>query len=138
MVTRPSAMIVSAPRREATPAWARNLARRTPTMVAGGPAAQPLLPRDDALRVGAARDARGAHRAGGELGCRPRAARLDRALLPGLPRRRGRARRRPAGGDRRVRAGAADRPAPAAVRGRRGQPRPAPGDEPRELHDRAR
>ena len=74
----------------------------------------------------------------GELGRRPRAARLDRALLPGLPRRRRRARRRPGGGDRRVRAGAAHRPAPAAVRDRRGQPRPAPGDEPRELHDRAR
>src|SRR5918997_4440036 len=136
--TRPERMISSAPRRDATPAWARNLARRTPTMVAGGPSAQPLLSGDDALRARAARDARGARRARRELGRGPRARRVAGALLPGLPRRR-----RPAwsgrhGRGRRVRARAEDLPAPGALRHRREQPHPAPGDEPRGLQHRAR
>ena len=132
-------MISSAPRREATPAWARNLARRTPTMVAGGPAAQPLLSGDDALRAAAARDARGAHRAGRGLGRRARAATSRSSASSRTT------------SSRRSRGAATSRAAIAEFEPVRRiclretpfdivavQPHPARGAEPRELHDRAR
>src|ERR1700712_1358230 len=81
-VTRPARTISSAPRRDATPAWARNLARRTIRWSHGG--AESVSAGHDLLRAGAARDARGAHADRDAVGRRARVARLRRALLPGV------------------------------------------------------